>query len=89
LLLAGLAIVTPVAVRFEYFLCPLVAMGAGVGLVDVNERRGAAMGQCLLAVSGLIQLALGVLLFTGSFDVINVIIPSPRWGLPWGPTSVG
>ena len=80
--LAALAIVTPLAVRFEYFLAPPVAMAAGIGLAETLERRGPGMAHGLLAVSGLIQLVLGALLLAGCFDVIDVIIPSPRWQ-PW------
>jgi hypothetical protein len=81
-LLGALAVVTPLAVRFEYFLAPAVAMAAGVGLVEWSERHGRASAHGMLAVSALIQLGLGALLLAGCFDVIDVIIPSPRWQ-PW------
>lgn len=77
--LAVLAILTPVALRFEYYAAPAVALAAGVA-GPARPRlfwTAAALGLAL-------QAWLGLALLHGSFDPINVIIPSGRWPLVRG-----
>ena len=78
---ALLALLTPFALRFEYFALPAVALAAGLAADDLVERGRARLVGIALAVSLLVQLALGLLLLCRHFDLINVIIPSPRWPL--------
>lgn len=78
---ALLALLTPFALRFEYFALPAVALAAGLAADDLVERGRARLVGIALAVSLLVQLALGLLLLFRHFDLINVIIPSPRWPL--------
>lgn len=82
--LGVLAILTPFALRFEYFALPAVAAAAGVGAHHLLENRRAWMVSLLLAVSLALQVGLGLLLLYGRFDPINVIIPSSRWPLVRG-----
>ncbi len=72
---AALAIVTPLALRFEYFLCPAVAMAAAA------RSPGQRWIQRATILSAAIQWMLAVLVLYGRFDLINVIIPSMRWPL--------
>jgi hypothetical protein len=78
---ALLALLTPFALRFEYFALPAMALAAGLAADDLVERGRARLVGIALAVSLLVQLALGLLLLCRHFDLINVIIPSPRWPL--------
>ncbi len=82
--LGVLAILSPFALRFEYFALPAVAAAAGVGAHHLLENRRAWIVSLLLAVSLAVQVGLGLLLLYGRFDPINVIIPSPRWPLVQG-----
>lgn len=79
LLFAALAVFGPIALRFEYFAAPAVALGAGCGAAALwrGGRRRAVL--LVLAVALLLQLALGLLLLEGRFALRNVIIPSERW----------
>jgi hypothetical protein len=83
----AMALLTPVAFRFEYFLAPAIALSAGVALAQRMEEGRASLVWAASLVSLGLQLALGVLLLYGLFDPINVIIPSYRWpliGEGWG-----
>lgn len=81
LLFAVLAVLTPIAFRFEYFAVPAVAIAAGQGLAllpgSPGRRRAGAVWLLALAL----QAGLAVVLFAGAFDPINVIIPADRWPL--------
>jgi hypothetical protein len=77
--LALLAVFGPVALRFEYFAAPAVALAAGCGgahLWRTGRRRAVVV---VLALALLLQVVLGVLLLEGRFVLRNVIIPSERW----------
>ena len=74
---AAVAVLTPFPLRFEYFAVPVVALLAGV-FAATRER---ALAWCWWAsgVALAIQVALGILWRLGYFDVIAVIMESPRW----------
>jgi hypothetical protein len=81
-LLAVLAVMTPLAFRFEYFVAPALAMAAGLG-AEGWEREG--KGRWVTAVwtlSFIVQVVVGFALLLGRFELISVIIPSPRWAWP-------
>jgi hypothetical protein len=81
-ILAVMAVMTPVAFRFEYFLSPAVAMAAGLG-AELWEREGRGRWVAALwALSFAVQAVVGVALLLGRFELISVIIPSPRWAWP-------
>ena len=77
----GVRAVTPVALRFEYFVAPALALAAGVGAERLVAAGRSALVSAAFAVSLAIQVVLGLWLHSGAFDPINVIIPSPRWPL--------
>ena len=84
---ALMALVTPVAFRFEYFLAPAIALAAGVALADFAAQGRHSLVWTASLASLAVQLALALLLLYGVFDPINVIIPSYRWpliGEGWG-----
>ncbi len=80
-LLALLAVLTPIAFRFEYFAVPALALAAGQGLAPLlsSPRRSRAAVVWLVPLA--LQAGLAVVLFAGGFDPINVIIPADRWPL--------
>ncbi|HYU43533.1 MAG TPA: hypothetical protein VEQ84_15395 [Vicinamibacteria bacterium] len=80
-LLALLAVLTPIAFRFEYFAVPAVALAAGQGLAPLlrSPRRSRAAAVWLVPLA--LQAGLAVVLFAGGFDPISVIIPADRWPL--------
>lgn len=80
-LLALLAVLTPIAFRFEYFAVPALALAAGQGLAPLlrSPRRSRAAAVWLVPFA--LQAGLAVVLFAGGFDPINVIIPADRWPL--------
>jgi hypothetical protein len=80
-LLALLAVLTPFALRFEYFTVPALALAAGTRLAPLlsSPRRSLAAAAWLVPLA--LQAGLALVLFTGRFDPINVIIPSDRWPL--------
>lgn len=79
--LAVVAVLTPVALRFEYFVAPALAMAAGVGAERLRAGGRSRWVAASLAVSLVLQVALALALHADAFDPINVIIPSPRWPL--------
>jgi hypothetical protein len=84
-LLALLAILSPMAFRFEYFILPAVALAAGGALASSDDGRLRRWAIATWVIPLAIQTALAVSLFAGWFDPINVIIPGERWplfGLP-------
>jgi hypothetical protein len=80
-LLALLAVLTPFALRFEYFTVPALALAAGTGLAPLlsSPRRNLAAAAWLIPLA--LQAGLALVLFTALFDPINVIIPADRWPL--------
>jgi hypothetical protein len=79
--LAAFALFTPIALRFEYFVAPALALLAGVGAERQLAAGRSAVVWIAFAVSLAIQVVLGLWIHSGAFDLINVIIPSPRWPL--------
>lgn len=79
--LAALALMTPFALRFEYFVAPALAMAAGLGAERSIAAGRSALVYAAFAVGLAIQVVLGLALHSGALDPINVIIPSPRWPL--------
>jgi hypothetical protein len=86
-LLALVAVLSPFPLRFEYFLMPAVAMAAGLGaerLVFGRPARARLYAAGVAAVFAL-QVALGILLLRDRFEIITVIMESPRWPFPIKP----
>jgi hypothetical protein len=79
--LAAFAVLTPFALRFEYFAAPAVAMAAGVAADRWCEKGRAPLVHAAWAIALALQVGLGLWLHSGRLDPINVIIPSPRWPL--------
>ena len=73
------ALLTPIPLRFEYFLGPAVALAAGLG-AEGWSRRGRGL---LLAVPLLVQALLAACLWARRFHLISVILESPRWPFPF------
>jgi len=73
------AILTPIPLRFEYFLGPALALAAGLGAEGMS-RRGRML---TLAVPLLIQGLLAAFLWARRFNLISVIMESPRWPFPF------
>ena len=82
-LLGVLAMLTPFALRFEYFLAPAVAVAAGLGAERWRERGSRTALIACWAIAFAIQVLLGLANLYGRFDPISVIIPSPRWPSPF------
>jgi hypothetical protein len=79
--LAAFAVLTPFALRFEYFVAPALALAAGVAADRALERGRAGWVRAAWSVALALQVGLGLWLHSGRLDPINVIIPSPRWPL--------
>ena len=77
--LALLAVFGPIALRFEYFAAPAVALAAGLGAADLWQRERRPLVQGILAAAVALQVLLGLLLLQGHFVLRNVIIPSENW----------
>jgi hypothetical protein len=73
------AILTPIPLRFEYFLGPAVALAAGLGAEGWSRRRR----RLVLAVPLLVQALLAAFLWARRFRLISVIMESPRWPFPF------
>jgi len=78
------AVLTPVTLRFEYFLVPAVALAAGLGAARLSledgRQRWLAIGW---AVCWMMQLAIVVAYLNGRFEIISVIVDSDRWPFPF------
>jgi len=81
-LLGLMAVMTPVAFRFEYFLAPALAMAAGLGAEALEGQGQGRRVTALWASSLALQAVVGAALLLGRFEIISVIIPSPRWLWP-------
>ncbi|HEV8253167.1 MAG TPA: hypothetical protein VGQ78_00310 [Vicinamibacteria bacterium] len=79
----ALAILTPLPLRFEYFLTPAVAAAAGLGAEALEGRGRVGLVTLALAAAFAIQLSLALLLLAGRFDIISVVMESDRW--PFAP----
>jgi hypothetical protein len=77
---AAVAVLSPFPLRFEYFAVPLVGLLGGV--LAASDARGLWWCWWASAVAVLIQLLLGVLWRLGRFEIIAVIMESPRWPFP-------
>jgi hypothetical protein len=80
-LLALMAVITPIAFRFEFFAVPALALAAGTGLAPLLRSPGRRLAVVAWLVPLLLQAGLAIVLFAGVFDPINVIIPADRWPL--------
>lgn len=82
--LALVAVLSPFPLRFEYFLVPAVAIAAGLGAEQLT--RGGSRGALVALIwvtTFLVQILLGVLLLQDRFEIISVIVESPRWPFPF------
>jgi hypothetical protein len=79
--LAALAVLTPIALRFEYFVAPAIAMAAGVAADRLYERGRRLLVSAAWSAAFALQVAVSLWLHSGRLDPINLIIPSPRWPL--------
>jgi hypothetical protein len=81
---AALAVLSPFPLRFEYFAVPLVCLLGGV----YAEKDARAFAWCVAAsgVALAVQILEGVAWRLGRFEIIAVIMESPRWPFPfrWG-----
>ncbi len=77
---AALAVLSPFPLRFEYFAVPLVSLLGGV--FAASGPRGIRWCWWASALALLIQVLLGVLWRLGRFEIIAVIMESPRWPFP-------
>ena len=75
------ALLSPVPLRFEYFLLPAVALAAGAGAARLRDAGRGALLNAGLGLLAALHLALAALLLSGRFELISVIMESPRW--PW------
>ncbi|HEY7511169.1 MAG TPA: hypothetical protein VIG50_13000, partial [Vicinamibacteria bacterium] len=83
--LALVAVLSPFPLRFEYFLVPAVAVAAGLGAAEWAARRG-GRDRALTVVwtaTFALQALLGALLLHDRFEIIAVIMESPRWPFPF------
>jgi hypothetical protein len=80
--LALVALVSPFPLRFEYFLVPAIAMAAGLGAERGRGAGRAGAVEVAWAVAMAIQIAVGLLWLAGWFEIIAVILESPRWPFP-------
>jgi hypothetical protein len=85
--LALVAVLTPFPLRFEYFVLPAVAIAAGLGVERLpwNRPERARLWAAGAAAVFALQVALGVLLVRDRFEIITVIMESPRWPFPIKP----
>ena len=74
---AAVAVLTPFPLRFEYFAVPLVALLGGALAAARPQALRWCWWSCGFAL--VVQVALGILWRFGYFDVIAVILESPRW----------
>ncbi|MCU0241645.1 MAG: hypothetical protein MUF51_04405 [Vicinamibacteria bacterium] len=80
---AALAVVSVFPLRFEYFLLPAVALATGVATQGRNGRAGQLLVHMALGVSLIIQSTIGWFHLQGKFQIIAVIMESPRWPFPF------
>ncbi|MBI3932730.1 MAG: hypothetical protein HY317_04885 [Acidobacteria bacterium] len=72
------ALVTPIPLRFEYFLVPALAAAAAMGAERLSRRWRVA----LVAVPLAVQAVLAAVLLARRFYLISVIMESERWPFP-------
>lgn len=80
--LGVLALVSRFPLRFEYFLTPAVAAAAGMGAERWEAEGRGRWVTGAWAVSFAIQVAIGILWLADRFEIISVIMESPRWPSP-------
>jgi hypothetical protein len=81
-LLGLAAVLTPFPLRFEYFLCPAISLAAGLGAARLRAGgRGRWVTPCW-SVALLVQAGIGALHLAGRFEIISVVLESPRWPFP-------
>ncbi len=77
------AVVTPFALRFEYFAAPALALAAGLAIARWSTDGGSRLRWLWLAVPTAVQLLIAYAALTGGFQPIAVIIPSERYPFPF------
>jgi hypothetical protein len=78
---AVLAVLTPLTLRFELFLVPAVAGLGAVAAERLRPPHRARIVAGLIVLAFAIQAALVVAILTDWFEIINVVLESPRWPL--------
>jgi hypothetical protein len=81
--LALAAVVTPFPLRAEYFAVPAVAILAGLGAERLAREGRARLVRRLWAATFALQAAIAVAFTTGRFELIAVILESPKWPFPF------
>ena len=76
------ALLSRFPLRFEYFLTPAVAAAAGLGAERWQEEGRARAVTWAWGMALAIQAAIGALSLAGRFEIISVILESPRWPFP-------
>jgi hypothetical protein len=80
--LALVAVVTPFPLRAEYFAVPAVAILAGLGAERLAREGRARLVRSLWAATFALQAAIAVAYTGGRFELIAVILESPKWPFP-------
>jgi hypothetical protein len=86
LVLAVAGLTTPITLRFEYFATPAVAALAGLGIHSLVRHGRKRWALIALAVTFGIQATIALFLLLDRFALISVILESPRWPFPFGPS---
>jgi hypothetical protein len=81
--LALVAVVTPFPLRAEYFAVPAVAIVAGLGADRLGREGHSRTVQVVWTVTFALQAAIAVAYTAGRFDLIAVILESPKWPFPF------
>jgi len=76
------AVLTPVPLRFEYFLVPAFGICAGLAAETWHGSPAWRRFQWVCALAFALQAAMGVLLLFDRFRLISVILESNRWPFP-------
>ncbi len=79
---ALVAILSPFPLRFEYFSVPAISLLCGVAATVLGDR-GERWGFAAAAFAFAIQVLEGVFWRLGRFEIISVIMESPRWPFPF------
>jgi hypothetical protein len=76
------AVLTPVALRFEYFATPAIAMCAGIGSEAADRLDRHKLVVTCLWISAFVQVVIGCFHLSGLFEPWAVIIPA-HWPFPF------
>jgi hypothetical protein len=77
------ALLTPIPLRFEYFLLAPVAMRGAYGAVAWEAAGRGRVASRLVTLCLIVEVAIGVFLVFQRFDLISVIQESDRWEFPF------